>query len=266
MKIGNRLFYCDNGRGHHHNITLSDAISHSCDIYFYEAGKLITPDVLAAEGRRFHLDQRTGIELPNETTRMLMPTTDWKEKRTGERWFPGDTANMSIGQGDVLVSPLDMACFVASVARNEVYTKPTLIHRPNSPTQHSEAIGLTPDQRTALLAGMEGTTIFGTSKTINTLPLYHVPERIAAKTGTAQKRVFKDGQLGNINFAWYICFAPLERPEIAVVVMLEGENFVSAGESFGGGGNAAPIANLVMKKYFEKRDHPSAFVAPVKTP
>jgi len=266
IKIGNKLFYCDNGRGHHHDIKLSDAISHSCDIYFYEAGRLITPDVLAAEGRRFHLDQRSGIELLNETTRMLMPTTEWKEAKTGERWYPGDTAYMAIGQGFVLVTPIDMACFFASVARNEVYTKPTLIHRPNSPTQHSEAIGLTPEQRTALLAGMEGTTIFGTSKGINALPLYHVSERVAAKTGTAQKVVVKDGQLGTINFAWYACFAPLEKPEIAVVVMLEGENFVSAGESFGGGANAAPIANLILKKYFDKRDHPSAFVQPVTTP
>ena len=266
IKIGNKLYKCDNGRGHHHDIKLSDAISYSCDIYFYEAGRLITPDVIAAEARRFHLDQRTGIELPNETTRMLMPTPEWKEHRTGERWFPGDTANISIGQGDVLVTPLDMACFVASVARNEVYTKPTLIHRPNSLVQHSESIGLTPEQRTALLAGMEGTTLFGTSKTINNLPLYHVSERIAAKTGTAQKKVMKDGQLGTINFAWYICFAPLENPEIAIAVMLEGEDFVSAGESFGGGGNSAPIANLILKKYFEKRDHPSAFVQPIKTP
>lgn len=265
VKIGNKLFYCDNGRGHHHNIKLSEAISQSCDIYFYEAGRLITPDVLAAEGRRFHLDRRTGIELPNETTRMLIPTTEWKEAQTGERWFPGNTAQMAIGQGYVLVTPLDMACFFASVARDEVDTKPTLLHHADAPVQHSEPIGLTPEQRTALLAGMEGTTLFGTSKGINALPLYHVSERIAAKTGTAQKSVVKDGQLGTINFAWYACFAPLEKPEIAVVVMLEGQDFVSAGESFGGGLNAAPIANLILKKYFAKRDHPAAFVQPIRT-
>ena len=65
-------------------------------------------NLIAAEGHRFHLDQRSGIELPNETTRMLMPTMEWKESQQGERWFPGDTANMAIGQGFVLVTPLDM--------------------------------------------------------------------------------------------------------------------------------------------------------------
>ncbi|MEO6874753.1 MAG: penicillin-binding transpeptidase domain-containing protein [Opitutaceae bacterium] len=263
IKIGNRLFYCENGNGHHHDIHLSDAISESCDIYFYEVGRLVTPDVLAAEGRRFHVDQRTGIELPNETTRMLIPTMEWKEKQTGERWFPGDTANMSIGQGYVLVTPLDMACFYASVARDEVYTKPTLLHHPNAPAQHSEAIGLTPAQRDAIIKGMIGTTVFGTAKEINNLPLYHVPVSIAGKTGTAQKRVLKDGQVGTINFAWFACFAPAENPEIAVVVMLEGDTI---GETYGGGREAAPVANLILKKYFEKRDHPSAFVQPLKTP
>ena len=263
VKIGNKLFYCDNGRGHHHDIKLAEAIGYSCDIYFYEAGRLITPDVIAAEARRFHLDQRTGIELPNETSRMVIPTPEWKEEKMGERWFPGDTANMAIGQGFVLVTPLDMACFVASIARDEVYTKPTLLHRVNAPLQHSEAIGLTARQRGILLEGMEGTTTYGTARDINNLPLYHVPVRMAAKTGTAQKRVLKDGQLGTINFAWYICFAPIENPEIAVAVMLEGDTI---GESYAGGLYAAPVANLILKKYFEKRDHPSAFVSPVKAP
>ncbi len=263
VKIGNRLYPCENGDGHHGDIKLPEAIAKSCDIYFYEAGRLITPDVIAAEGRRFHLDQRTGIELPNETTRMVMPTPAWKQEKMGDRWFPGDTANMAIGQGYVLVTPLDMACFIASVARDEVYTKPTLIHRPNSPTQHSEPIGLTADQRAACFKGMEGTTLFGTAAKINKLPIYQVPVRMAAKTGTAQKRVLKDGQLGTINFAWLICFAPIEQPEIAVAVMLEGDTI---GETYGGGLEAAPIANLILKKYFDKRNHPPAFVQPVKTP
>ena len=72
----------------------------------------------------------------------------WLRER-GVRWMPGDTANMAIGQGDVLVTPLQMACFVASVARGEIHTKPTLLHRPGQ-LQHSEPIGLSPAQRAAL--------------------------------------------------------------------------------------------------------------------
>jgi penicillin-binding protein 2 len=111
---------------------------------------------------------------------------------------------------------------------------------------------------------MEGTTKYGTAMGVNALPAYHVEGvRIAGKTGTAQKRVLKEGKVGTINFAWYVCFAPIDRPEIAVAVMLEGDTL---GESFQGGLNSAPVANLILRKYFEKRDHPPAFVTPFKTP
>ena len=249
--IGNKRFYCENGDGHHHQILLPDAITYSCDIFFYEAGKLTTVDTLAAEAKRFHLGQRTGIELPGETGRMVIPDPAWKEQTQKERWFPGDTANTSIGQGFVLVTPLDMACFAASVARNEVFTKPTILHNPNAPTQHTPSIGLTPIQRQALLDGMEGCTTIGTAKWLTQMKNLKIPGvRVAGKTGTAQKRVTKDGKTGNINYAWFICFAPIENPEIAMAVVVEGENI---GENFGGGTYALPVASAVMKKYFEKK-------------
>jgi penicillin-binding protein 2 len=255
MRIVNRDFTCDNGDGRHGVLTLSEAITHSCDIFFYDLGIRTTADVIATEARRFYLDKRTGIELPNETGRMLIPDQDWKLRTRGEKWFPGDTANMSIGQGDVLVTPLDMACFAASVARNEVHTKPTLVHNPNASIQHGESIGLTPMQRAAILEGMEGCTKpGGTAYPLTTLAALRIPNvRIAGKTGTAQIT-------GNKNVAWFICFAPLEKPEIAVAVAIEGEK---AGETYGGGLNAAPVADLVLKKYFEKKNH--AAVATVGT-
>jgi penicillin-binding protein 2 len=248
--VGNKRFVCENGQGHHGEIHLAEAIANSCDIYFYEAARLTTADALAAEAKRFHLDRRTGIELPGETGRMVIPDPEWKQKTQKERWFPGDTANMAIGQGYVLVTPLDMACFAASVARDEVYTKPTIIHNPQAPTQHTASIGLTPPQRAALLTGMEGCTIYGTAKFLS-LPRMKIPGvRIAGKTGTAQKRVVKDGQVGTINCAWFICFAPIEHPEIAIAVMIEGENL---GENFGGGAYAMPVAHAILQKYFEKK-------------
>jgi penicillin-binding protein 2 len=253
LKVGNKMFYCDNGEKSHGKVTLAEAIAQSCDVYFYQAGLLISPETVAAEARRFHLDRPSGIELPNETTRMTIPDPEWKLRTQNERWFPGDTANMAIGQGFVLVTPLDMACFAASVARNEVYTKPTLLHDPHAPVQHSEPIGLTPAQRATLLEGMEGCTTHGTASII-TKPVYKIPGvRIAGKTGTAQKRVLKDGKLGNINFAWFISFAPVENPEIAVVVMIEGD---IVGENFGGGLHSAPVANSIYAKYFEKKNKP----------
>ena len=258
LRVGNKNFYCDNGEKQHGEITLVEAIAQSCDIFFYEAGRLITPEVIADEARRFHLDQRTGIELPNETSRMLIPDPEWKERTQNEKWFPGDTANMAIGQGYVLVSPLDMACFAASLARDETYTKPTILHNPQAPEQHSERTGLTPAQRAVLLEGMEGATTHGTAKIITTSAFKIPGVRIAGKTGTAQKRIMKDGKLGNINFAWFICFAPIENPEITVAVMIEGDII---GENFGGGLHSAPVANDILKKYFDKkagRDKPAA--------
>ena len=263
VMIGGKEFVCDNRNGIHGRVLLKDAIAHSCDIYFFEAGKLTTPDVVAAEARRFHLDRRTGIELPNEVGRMLIPDPAWKKAKRNEAWFPGDTANMSIGQGDVLVSPLQMACFVASVARNEVFTQPTLVHIPDRPTQHTESIGLTPVQRAALLEGMEGATTYGTGKTLST-PAYRIPGvRVAGKTGTAQKDVTVDGKKGTINLAWFICFAPIEKPEIAIAVMIEGDKL---GETFGGGANAGPVAATVLKKYFEKKNRPAPSILKTTAP
>ncbi len=256
-RIGGKTFVCENGTGHHGEVTLRDAIASSCDIYFYEAGRLITPEVITAEGRRFHLDQRTGIELPGETNRMVLPDPAWKQRTQNERWFPGDTAHMAIGQGFDLVSPIDMACFVASVARNEVYTKPTLLHDPNAPRQHSDPIGLTMAQRAALLEGMErvcsdkGGTAYGTLS----LPAYRIPGvQIAGKTGTAQKQVTRNNRTGNINYAWFVCFAPAENPEIAAAVMVEGDVI---GEAFQGARYATPVAAAILKKYFEKKTHPT---------
>ncbi len=250
MRIGGRNFGCDNGHGHHGELTLPDAIAVSCDIYFWTLGLKTSADTIAAEARRFHLDQRSGIELPNEPARAVVPDPAWKERTQDTKWFPGDTANMAIGQGYVLESPLNMACFAASVARGETATKPTLIHRADAPTQHSEPIGLTSAQRAAILAGMEGCTVTGTAKTLQ-IPLYKIPGlRIAGKTGTAQIP-------GGKNAAWFICFAPLEHPEVAIAVMIEGD---TPGEDYGGGQNAAPVAAQILKTYFDKKAHPALFV------
>jgi penicillin-binding protein 2 len=249
-----RAFVCYNGRSTHGDVLLREAISDSCDIYFYEAGWRTTPDLLAAEARRFHLDRRTGIELPNELGRMVIPDPAWKEQARSERWYPGDTANMAIGQGFVLLTPLEMACFTASVARGEVFTQPTLLHDPNRPRQQTESIGLTPGQRAALIQGMEDCTITGTADVLTTVSGLRIPGvRIAGKTGTAQIP-------GNRNAAWFICFAPVEKPEIAIAVMIEGE---VAGEEFGGGRHSAPIAQAILKQYFARK---SGGPAPLMSP
>ncbi|HVS52799.1 MAG TPA: penicillin-binding transpeptidase domain-containing protein [Opitutaceae bacterium] len=264
VRIGNRNFGCDNGLAHHGALTLSEAIAQSCDIYFYERGIDVSPDIIAAEAHRFHLDEPTGIELPGETHRMLIPTRAWKKEKYGQSWTDGDTANMAIGQGFVDVTPLQMACFAASVARGETWTKPTLLHDPKRTPQHTEPIGLTSEQQAIILAGMKGVVTRGTAAKFFASPGNAIPGvQIAGKTGTAQRAVYQDGKfVGNINFAWFICFAPADKPEIAVAAMVEGD---TPGENYAGGIYGAGVANAVLKKYFEKKAHPAqVFVSPLK--
>jgi len=257
MMIGNRRFVCGNGLEMHGKLMLPEAIAESCDIYFYTVGLKTSADVIAAEARRFHLDRPTGIELPGETRRMLIPDPAWKKRARDENWTPGDTANMSIGQGDVGVTPLSMACFAASFARGEVWTRPTLIHDPKRPAQHTDPIGLSQSQRAAILKGMEGATMEGgTAHVLTTVAALRIPGvRVAGKTGTAQ---IKRPQ-GEVDEAWFICFAPIENPEIAIAVAIEGD---TPGETFAGGIYGVRIASAVLRKYFEVKPAAVAVIAP----
>jgi penicillin-binding protein 2 len=247
MMVGNRPFTCDNGEAQHGKLNLPDAISLSCDIYFYTVGLKTSAEVIAEQARLFHLNLPTGIELPGETHRMLIPDAAWKQRAREEPWSLGDTANMSIGQGFVQVTPLQMACFASSFARGELWTKPTLLHDPKRATQHTDPIGLSASQRDAILKGMEGCTTFGTAKYLTEVEALRVPGiRIAGKTGTAQ--IMRPQ--GKVDEAWFICFAPIEDPQIAIAVAIDGTN---PGENFGGGREATPIASAILKKFFEKR-------------
>lgn len=260
VTIGGRTFYCDNGRGHHGHVTLADAIAHSCDVYYYEVASLTTPAGLAEEARKFHFGQRTGIELPGETGGSVVPDPKWKRERIKEPWYAGDTANFSIGQGYLLVTPLQMACFTASVARNELHTPPTLLHRSDGRRLRTSPIGLSAHERETIVNGMVGTTTHGTADVLTRLAAYRIGIPIAGKTGTAQKDVYEEGKFkGKINIAWFICFAPAENPEIAIAVALEGDTI---GETYGGGLNAAPVANTIIRKYWEKKNAPPAVAKP----
>jgi penicillin-binding protein 2 len=255
MFIGKQKKTCDNGLAHHGHLDLAGAIADSCDIYFYTHGIELGPKAIANEARRFHLDRPTGIELPGEVKAtgrangIIIPDPDWKKQFSGESWTDGDTANMSIGQGFVQVTPLQMACFTASVARGEVFTQPTLLHDPNRPAQHTESIGLTPEQRTILMDGMRGVVTHGTAAKFFRLPTSAIPGvEVAGKTGTAQ--------YGNkLNVAWFICFAPADKPEIAIAAAIRSD---VPGENYAGGIYGASVANAVLKKYFEKKNRPAS--------
>ncbi|MCF3649687.1 penicillin-binding transpeptidase domain-containing protein [Synoicihabitans lomoniglobus] len=245
-RVGRRLFPCHDGHAHG-QIKLHTAIAKSCNVFYYEHGLETGAQALADEARRLGFGSVTGIELPHESERTLIPDPAWKKERRGQSWVPGDTANMSIGQGDVLVTPLQMATFMASLARGQTTTVPHLTHDPERAVQRTAPLGLSPANYAAVLEGMEECTISGTSRTsFTTIKSMRIPGlRVAGKTGTAQKRTAK----GTVNFAWFICFAPIERPQVAIAVMVEGD---TPGEETGGGSFSAPVAHDILAKWAEK--------------
>lgn len=260
-KLG-REFDC-HGRHAHGEIGLEKAIEVSCNVFFYEHGYAMGPDVIAREARRFHLDRPTGIELKDETRRMIIPDPEWKRRERKEAWLGGDTILTAIGQGFVAVTPLQMACFAASVARDQVWTQPTLLHQPNRPPQRHEPIGLSPEQRAALLRGMDQVTSGpqGTARILlngrsglSPLPGLHV----AAKTGTAQRFTEK----GTVNLAWLIAFAPVENPQLALAIAIEGD---TPGEETGGGRYASPVAHAIFKAWLDRLASPARSSVKFKT-
>jgi len=264
LNIGGRLFKEDIYPQSLGTIGLVTAIQKSCDVYFYQFGMDISdrdPFLLAKEAHRLGFGQRTGIELGEPAERnLIIPDPAWKKANRPKEgtWSHGDAANLAVGQGYVQVTPLQMACFIASVARNETRTIPTLIHNPDPNAivdHHAEPLGLTPDQRKLLLEGMEAVTNTGGTG----LRIHHDPDdptnptflpgiRVAGKTGTAQRTL--RGKAGTI--AWFICFAPIENPRIAVAVAVES---LEQGELYGGT-ISAPIVRSILEEYF--KDHPDA--------
>ena len=235
--VGRRPFHCHRRSGHGPE-SLVEAIRDSCNVFFYTCGLDVGVWGIANEARRFHLDRPTGIELPSETGRMLIPDPEWKAARFyGESWFGGDTANLSIGQGFLLVTPLQMATFAASLARETTFLQPTLLHEAGPP-RTGEPVGLNPAQMALVKEGMRLAGERGTARLAGNP---NMP--VAGKTGTAQVR--KDGKPTTL--AWFVGYAPVQNPRIAVAVMIEG---VPEQETdYGGGSTAAPIAKAVFQQY-----------------
>lgn len=238
-KVGRRIFHCHRRSGHGEE-RLVDAIRDSCNVFFYAEGTRTGVWAIANEARRFHLGERTGVELPGETGRMLIPDPEWKAARFfGEAWFPGDTANMSIGQGFLLLTPMQMATLAASIARETTFVQPTLLHD-RGPAVTGDPIGLPPHKFAMIKEGMRQAGERGTAR------LAGNPDMpVAGKTGTAQVR--KDGRPTTL--AWFVGFAPVRNPRIAIAVLVEG--VPSQETEYGGGATAAPIAKAVFQEYLK---------------
>ncbi|MCZ6673301.1 MAG: penicillin-binding transpeptidase domain-containing protein [Verrucomicrobia bacterium] len=246
FNIGSSLYRCWNPIGHG-DVNLHEAIRMSCNVFFYKFSQDIGVDLISAEAKRFHLHEPTGIELPFEATKMIVPSREWKKENRNQSWFPGNTAHLAIGQGFLRVTPLQMACFTAAFSRKETQFKPTVVFDPYRQTVTSRRdIGLPDGDYQRILDGMEAAATDGTAKMIK------VPGvRIAAKTGTAQVQTPE----GMTQLAWAICFAPIEDPEIAIAVLVQGQR---PDDALGGGTTSVPIAQPVLQRFFEKMGHVAA--------
>ena len=233
-------------------LTLREGLAWSSDIFFYKisGGEPPTFDTglgekrLAAYARLFGFGELTGIDLPGEA-RGLVPDPEWKRKTIGDLWTIGDTYNMSIGQGYVLATPLQVANMTAAIANGGTLYKPQLVHdvrdtegrikRVIEP-QVIRHIRVDAAHLASVREGMREAVTRGTATKANLADV-----NVAAKTGTAEFYGPKvNGYLPT--HAWFTAFAPYENPEIVVTVFVYG----------GGEGSivAAPIATDILRAYF----------------
>lgn len=237
-RYGDRSFACWKKDGHGTR-DLVQAITVSCDIYFYQLGLALGLDRFSGSGEKWHLNGLTGIDLPGET-KGLVPSRSYYDSRYGKgNWSKGSMLNLAIGQGEVLVTPLEMLTFVSGVANRGTYYPPACVARVESddgwayvPDRKPVALGMSPSTLEVLRRGMLGVceSPEGTGKGARVEGI-----RVAGKTGTAQNPHGGD-------HAWFVCFAPYEDPQVAVSVMLE-----NAGH---GGSVGAPIARQLIEHYY----------------
>ncbi len=240
--VAGRTFHCHSRAGHG-EIDLVEALRVSCNVYFYEHGVNTGIENIAAEARRLGLHEKTGVELPSETGSALVGNPGWKERVHGTPWFPGDTANIAIGQGYIRTTPLQMAMLTAAFATGRDRIKPTLLLNGNRDAPvTARDVGVSPEHYQAILQGMIQAVETGTARNAG------VPGvRIAGKTGTAQVPTRE----GRLHMAWFVGFAPVEDPAIAICVLVEGTH---PDDNYGGGATAAPIARAAFEQFFAERE------------
>ncbi|MDP7147081.1 MAG: penicillin-binding protein 2 [Nitrospinaceae bacterium] len=255
FRLGRGRYRCWKKRGHG-AVNLHDALVQSCDVYFYTLGYRLGVDNLAKYAKKLGLGARTGVRLNGEKPG-LVPSIQWKKKARNKPWLPGETISASIGQGYNLVTPLQNASMVSTVANGGLLVKPYLVKK----TEDSEGkviqeffpeivrnVEFDPEILKHLKEGLRGVVNEprGTGRRARLKNIV-----VSGKTGTAQVVRMKDSDKINPedetpylfrDHAWFVAFAPYEKPEVAVSVIIEHGGH--------GGATAAPIARKVLESYF----------------
>jgi penicillin-binding protein 2 len=259
-------FYCwiHKSYGHHGSLSVVSALGQSCDIFFYQVGggyrnqfSGLGEERLGYYAELFGLGARSGIDLPGEAPG-LVPNTKWKRLNYSESWVTGDTYNMSIGQGFVLATPLQMVNATAAIANGGTLYRPQIV-REITDGEGNVVQAFAPDvirnvpvsaENLGLVRQGMRSAVAGLGATAWTLDVPGVA--VAGKTGTAEFFVDrnKDGipdrdREGNLpTHAWFLSFAPYDKPEIALVVFI-----YDGGE---GSATAVPVAGEILRYYFDR--------------
>ena len=231
--------------GGHGHVDTRTALIHSCNIFFYQAGLKIGPAAIARYAEAFGLGSPSGIDLGGEKAG-LVPFLDGRRRIDGRKWQAGDTVNMSIGQGQVLVTPMQVARMMSAVANGGILWRPRLVQRVervdgslaySSSSKMTGRVDLSPIVWTFLRQALSGVVNEGGTGAAARIPGVDV----AGKTGTAQSVNKSDAAKGQ-DHAWFASFAPAQDPEVVVVVLVE-----RGGK---GGQVAAPIARQIYQAIF----------------
>lgn len=249
-QFGNRLFRCWQ-KGGHGRLNLREAIEQSCDVYFYQLGLKLALDKWARYAKESGFGQRVGIDLPDEA-RGLSPGSEWYDRRLGKgKWSTGVMLNLSIGQGEFLTTPLQLASFYAALSTDGTVWKPHFLRRVEDPTgareYRPEVVRQLPFSKRTLEV-LKQAMVGVVQAPHGTAHRAQIPGiTVAGKTGTAENPHGKE-------HAWFVCFAPAEAPKIAVAVLVE-----NAGH---GGDIAAPIARQMLEAYLLKTKPSAPVIAP----
>jgi penicillin-binding protein 2 len=258
FRFGRRNYRCWKREGHGW-VDLRLALKRSCDVFFYQNGVKLGIDRLARYAKSFQLGQRTGIDLPGEVSG-LVPSSEWKERRLGEPWYPGETISAAIGQGYNLMTPLQLALSYAAIANGGTVIEPRLVLRVEAPGGRvierfeSVEIGHVPVAPERLAMVRDGLTAV-VEEPGGTGGRARVPGmKVAGKTGTAQVVRLERTEgleedeipIRHRDHAWFGAFAPADDPRIAVAVFVEhGRHGSSA---------AAPIAQRILARWLAKQE------------
>ncbi len=251
--VGNRTFR-DWKEGGHGLVDFHKAIVESCDVYFYQLGLRLGIDRIARYARLLGLGEKTGVELDDEKEG-LIPDSEWKKRTFGQPWFSGETPSAAIGQGYVSVTPLQMASLMAAVANGGTLYRPWFVRKVESldgtvvreyGPEKIRSVALKKSTLEYLRNALRdvinsGSGTGGRAKSSMV--------EIAGKTGTAQVVAMGGGFIKSEQLAydirdhaWFVAYAPADKPEIAVAVLVE--------HGGRGGAVAAPLVKKVIEKYF----------------